>query len=251
MNLLLPASLRRCAYHLLVSTSLALALAPVATAQNPTPETRPAEITQTIFLVHATGHDISYIETDLRYMLPKSHVYGVDSQNAITVKGTQEEIAEAQRIVSTLDRPRHVYRLTYTITGTDSGKEPTTQRVSLIVLPGSKTVLKQGTRVPIATGTTKTETNASDTQVQYVDLGLNIDSSVEGSPDDLRLQTHIEQSGIVQEQTVMGVQDPVIRQTNLESNVLLTQGKPLAIGSLDLPGSNGHEEVTVVAEMLR
>jgi len=252
MNLLLSASLRRCVLSVVVSACLAMAIVSVAGAQNPSPETRPPETTQTIFLNHAIAfNDLNEILSDLRNLLPRAHVFGLSTQNAISVKGTQEEISEAQHIIATLDRPHHIYRLTYIITNTESGKQPTTQHVSLIVQPGARTVLKQGIRVPIISGTTKTGTNTSNSQVQYIDLGLSINSSVEGSPDDLHLQTHIEESGIVQEQTVMGVQDPLIRQTSLESNALLTQGKSLSIGSLDLPGSNRHEEVGVVAEMIR
>ncbi len=34
------------------------------------------------------------------------------------------------------------------------------------------------------------------------------------------------------------------------ANVLLSQNKPLLLGSLDIPGTTRHEEVTVVAELI-
>jgi hypothetical protein len=34
------------------------------------------------------------------------------------------------------------------------------------------------------------------------------------------------------------------------ANALLSQNKPLLLGSLDIPGTTRHEEVTVVAELI-
>ncbi len=44
---------------------------------------------------------------------------------------------------------------------------------------------------------------------------------------------------------------PVIRQTTLEGTSTLVQGKPLVLGSLDVPGSTRHQEVEVVSELVR
>ncbi|HSV90313.1 MAG TPA: hypothetical protein VLH80_04415, partial [Nitrospiraceae bacterium] len=68
------------------------------------------------------------------------------------------------------------YRLTYTLTETDGGKRVGTQHFAMIVVSGGKTVLKQGNRVPLVTGSVSTSGGAQ-TQVQYLDVGLNIDAS--------------------------------------------------------------------------
>jgi hypothetical protein len=49
----------------------------------------------------------------------------------------------------------------------------------------------------------------------------------------------------------VGTQDPVIRQTTLEGTSTLVLGKPLVLGSLDIPGSTRHQEVEVFSELVR
>jgi hypothetical protein len=49
----------------------------------------------------------------------------------------------------------------------------------------------------------------------------------------------------------MGPQDPVVRQTVLEVTSALAPGKPLLLGALDFPGSTRHQEIEIVAELVR
>ena len=44
------------------------------------------------------------------------------SESAIVVRGTQEQLTQAQKVISELDRPKKAYRLTYTITESDGAK---------------------------------------------------------------------------------------------------------------------------------
>lgn len=243
----------RATIHAFCATALFTALQTQSiAAQSQSAETRPTEITQTIFLNNANQQsDLQDVQTALRNMLPNAHIYGVATQNALTIHATADAIAQAQKLVAELDRPHKVYRLTYSITESDAGKPIGTQHVSLIVFPGRKAFLKQGTRVPILTSSTGTDTKAQNSQVQYLDVGLNIDASVEGSPDDLRLQTTVEQSNMAEEKSSLGVQDPIIRQTTLQSTVQLSQSKPLLLGALDIPGSTRHQEIEVVSEVVK
>ena len=257
MNISVPASLRRCGRFASVFATAAFTLSPLAVAQTQVSETRssepkPAEVTQTIFLAHAIApHDLTDIQLDLRNMLPHVHIYANTSANAISMSGTADEVAQAQKLVGELDRPHQIYRLTYTITSTENGKELAPQRVSFVVLPGQKAILKEGSRVPIVTGGPKSEKEVPSSQVQYLDVGLNIEARLEGSPDDLRLSTKVEQSSVSEERSGIGLQDPVIRQTQLQGDVLLSQNKSLSIGSLDIPGGTRRQEVAVLAELVR
>jgi hypothetical protein len=99
--------------------------------------------------------------------------------------------------------------------------------------------------VPIVTGTSAT----SKTEVTYVDLGLNIDASLDESASGVRLRTKVERSSIAEEKAT-GVDDPVIRQMVIEGTAILTPGKQVTLGSLDIPGSTRHLEVEVVLEVL-
>ncbi len=229
---------------------------PGAGAQTQPAETRPcetkaaAEAYQTLYLTNISQqNDANDLQTDLRNMLPKAKLYYLPSQNAISIRATQDDILLAQKVLADLDRAKKVYRLTFTINETDAGKRTGTQQVALIVISGGKTVLKQGNRVPVVTGTVESET--PHTQVQYVDVGLNIEASLEGTTEGLRLRTKIEQSKVADEKSGVGTQDPVILQTSLEGVTTLAQGKPIVLGSLDLPGSTRHQEIEVVSELVR
>jgi hypothetical protein len=43
----------------------------------------------------------------------------------------------------------------------------------------------------------------------------------------------------------------VIRQTKLEGMSTLAPGKPMVLGSLDIPGTTRHEEIEVVSDLVR
>jgi hypothetical protein len=240
-----------------VFVGLALVLmlfAPGAGAQAQSADQKPAEPKpnaeqyQTFYLTdRAQQNEANEILTDLRNMLPRARLYYVPSQSAISMRGTPDDILLAQKILSDIDRTKKIYRLTYTITETDSGKRVGTQRFALILASGGKTDLKQGTRVPIVTGTVDAGTPTQSSQVQYVDVGLNIDASLVG----MELRTKVEQSSIAEEKSGAGMQDPVIRQTTLEGTSTLVPGKPLVLGSLDNPGSTRHQEIEVVSELVQ
>jgi len=154
-------------------------------------------------------------------------------------------------VLADIDRSRKVYRLTYSITDMDGVKPTGTQHVAVIVAAGGKTVVKQGNRVPLVTGSMDPGSSTPNSQVQYIDVGLNIEASLEGNSDGLRLRSKVEQSSVAEERSGIGAQDPVIRQTMLEGMSTLAQGKPMVLGSLDIPGSTRHEEIEVVSELVR
>ncbi len=259
MKLILGHSARRAANLAQIAVPLMLALAflaPGMHTQAQTSESKPSEaktppveIYQTLYIANLTEqNDLNEVQTDLRNMLSKARLYLVPSQHAISIRGTADDIQLAQKIVADLDRARKTYRLTYTITETDAGKRMGTERYSLIAVSGERTVLKQGSRVPIVTGSTSADT--AGTQVQYVDVGLNIEATVDGRGDGLRLRTKVEQSSLADEKSGMGGQDPVFRQTQLIGDATLLPGKPLILGSLDVPGGTRKQEIEVVAELV-
>lgn len=216
-------------------------------------ETKPApEIYQTFFLTNITQiSDLVDVQTDLRNTLPKAKLYYIQSQNAISMRGTPDDIQLAQKIISELDRPKKTYRLTYTITETDSGKRTGAHSVVLITALGQKTVFKQGNKVPIVTGTFDPGTTTENSQVQYQDVGLFIEASVDAYADGLRLRSKVEQSSLAEEKSGIGPQDPVIHQAVLEGTSVLALGKQLTLGSFDLPGATRNQAIEVVAEVVR
>ncbi len=91
----------------------------------------------------------------------------------------------------------------------------------------------------------------SPSEITYLDVGQEIDASLDGYLDGVRLRTKVVQSSIAEDKSLVGTESPVIRQTTLEGTSTLVQGKPLVLGSLDVPGSTRHQEVEVVSELVR
>ena len=241
----------------LLTALLPALLARSVAAQTPTGEAKPADakaeeqVYQTLYLSNATDQvSLNDIQTDLRNMLPRVKVYGIPSQNAISLRGSPEDIATAQRILADIDRPIRVYRLTYTITETGSGQAASARHYTLMVASGNRTVFKQGERVPIITGN-NTHDAPQGTQVQYADVGLNIEATLATSADALILRSKVEQSSLAAPSPGAGARDPDIRQTVLDGTSSLVLNKPSVLGSLDVPGTSRHEDIEVVAELVR
>ena len=236
---------------MLVITAIVMALwAPGAGAQTQTTETQKSgEIYKTLYLT-GTTKDSGAVDlvTDLRNMLPNAKLYYVPSQNAISMRGSAEDLQLAQKILADTDRKPKTYRLTYTITEMDGSQQTGTRHVALVVVSGGKTVFKQGNKVPIVTGVLNEGSANPNSQVQYLDVGLNIDAALEESPDGLKLRSKIEQSRVADEKSSAGLPDPVIRQTTLEGTSTLTQGKPVVLGSIDIPETTRRQEIEIVSE---
>jgi len=216
-------------------------------------ESKPApEIYQTIYLANDTQRDdVIEVLSDLRNLLPsKTRIYAIPAQNAISLRGTAEDIQQAQMIVAELDRPRKSFRLTFTITEFDGSKRLGAQHQSFIQTLGQKSTLKQGSRVPLVTGKTDTDSPTPASIVQYQNVGLEIEASIEGSADSISLRSKIAQSSLADEKSGIGAQDPIIHENTLEGSVQLTPGKPLVLGSIDLPGTTHHQEIEVLAELI-
>jgi type II secretory pathway component GspD/PulD (secretin) len=228
-------------------------LAATAAAQDEKPETpKPAMVYQTFFLHHAVTKDqASQIQLVLRNELGRARINYVDMQNAVSIEATPDDMAAAQKIIADLDRPIATWKLTYMLTQTDGGQAAgTPQRVTVIVTPGSKTQLKLGTKVPLVTGSTGSDSSPS-TQVQYIDVGLNLEAKIDGASDSPLLETSIEQSSVADERSGIGAQDPMIHQTKLEEALNLAEGRTMTIGTLDLPGSTRQEKIEVTAERVK
>jgi hypothetical protein len=142
------------------------------------------------------------------------------------------------------------YRLTYTLTEMDGSKRIGTQHFSLTVNPGKDGRIRLGSKVPIAMESSN-PASLAPSKVNYQDVGLNISARLREIAAGVSLDSSVEQSSVSEEQSTVGIKDPVIRQTRLENTALLTPGKPVMLGSLDVPGSTRHLDVEVVVEVVR
>ena len=272
--------MRKLATTLYAATLLVVSCGPIAWSQTPpataksatevpvsTPTaSRPARpdpslwLERTFFLNNiAQQNEASEIVTSLRNILsPETRVYLVSSENAITVRASAEDFTLIQKLLNDLDRPRRTYRLTYTVTEIDGSKRIGTQHFTVVTVSGQETRLKQGSRVPIATGSYNASdtsgTNAApagvQTQFTYLDIGMNFSSTVQEIGQNGRLRFNVEQSSLAPETSGVGPQDPIVRQTSLAGEATLAPGKPLMLGSVDIPGSTRHLDIEVIMEPL-
>jgi len=235
------------------AAAIALALcAPAANAQTPDPATKPgAESVETFYLANTPQiNDALEIRAALRDILPPNTSVTFDSaQSAVIVRSTPDKLLVAKKVVADLDRPRKIYRLTYTITESDAGKRIGSQHFALILVAGQRTTLKQGSKVPVATGTYTAGSSSAQTQFTYLDVGINLDATLDDAPDGVRLKSKVEQSSIAE--SAMGPQDPVVRQSVLEGTSIITLGKPLVLGAMDIPASTRHLDIEAVAELVK
>ena len=237
----------------LVATWLA-SCGPVSVAQTEaTARQTPAMTAETFYLTNtARQEDANEIVVALRNILsPENKVFLVYSQNAIVMSGTPEQLASARKILSELDRPKRVYRLTYTLTEMDGSTRVGTQHLAMIVAGGQRTTLKQGSKIPVATGSYTAGSNGSQNQFTYLDIGLNFDATLDEFVNGVRLRTKVEQSSAPPEgRSAAYPDDPVIRQTVLEGTSFLSVGKPLILGSLDIAGSTRHLDIAVTMDIV-
>ena len=227
--------------------------APMARAQTQGTEQKNAEprvmeeSTQTFHLIHATQQrELNDIQTDLRNLIPRAKIYGVQTQSSISIQGSAEDLGLAKKVIEELDKPKKVYRLTYTITEMDGGKRVGEQRFQLVSAEGARAILKQGSRVPIVTGSYDAGTGKQNQEVQYQDVGLSIEATLDGES----LHSKVEQTSPAEEKSGVGTEDPIVRQMVLDGTTNLVPGKATVLGSLDIPGGARHEEIEVTAELM-
>ena len=218
-------------------------------------KTDPCE-TKTFYLANSSQqNDANEVLIALRNLLdPRTKVYMVANQNAILIEATPEGLQRAQKIIDDLDRPKKNYRLTYTITESDAGKRIGTQHFSMIVVSGQRTTLKQGSKIPVITGSyspggadSKTGPGVQ-TQYTYLDVGENFDATLSEVAHGGMLHTKVEQSSIADQKSAVNEAEPIVRQTVMEGNLFLPTGKPVILGSIDIVGSTRHIDIDVMME---
>jgi len=215
------------------------------------PITNPTQVFHLSNISNAT--EATEILVAIRNMLdPRDRVDLVSAQSAIFIQAPPDHLALAKKIIDDLDRPRKTYRLTYTITEIDDGKRTGTQHFSMVLVSGQRTTMKEGSKIPVATGTvSETGSPSTQTQFTYLDIGLNFDATLDESVNGVRLRSKAEQSSLGTDKIIAGVNEPVVRQAVLEGTSILTPGKPLILGSLDIPDSTRRMDIEVVMDVVK
>jgi hypothetical protein len=146
-----------------------------------------------------------------------------------------------------LPKPLAAYRVEFAITELDEGKKINSRTYSLVMQQGMLGKLRIGGRVPIATST---GSNSSPAQFQYLDIGVNIDCTVQERGGFVLMSSTIELSSLAQQREEMTHQ-PVIRQAKSELNTILSPGKPTVVSSMDDPTGKGRFQLEVTATKVK
>ncbi len=181
---------------------------------------------------------------------PGTKIYLVASQNAILIEAPASQLALAEKILQDLDHSRKAYRLLFTITEIDNDKTISTQHVSMVAVIGLHASIKEGDKIPVATGS-YTENSAAQTQFTYIDVGMNFDATLTQQANGVSLESKVEHSSVGPSNTIAGVQEPVIRQTVLQGTSLLTVEKPVMLGSIDVPNTARRFDIAVVLQLIK
>jgi hypothetical protein len=143
------------------------------------------------------------------------------------------------------ERNQDSYRVDYVITESEGGKKIDSR--SYTVMTGNRRdhrgSLRIGSRIPVSTASSSSAGSAS---WQYLDVGVNIDSSLDTLDNSLHLYSDVEMSSLAEkpEQSTPGqVTAPVVRQFKLGANSVVTPGKPTIIGTADDVATHRHFEV--------
>ena len=196
---------------------------------------------QTFYLANVSAqNDANEITVAVRNLLPPDvKIYLVPSQNALTMRGTADELALAQKIISDLDRPKKTYRLTFTTTETDGGKRVGVQHFAMLVAAGQRTVMKQGSKVPIATGSYNASGNTgAQTQFTYIDVGMNFDATLDELANGARLRSKVEQLSIAEQTSGVGVAGSDHSAESAGRNVVPDPGQTSGAGVDRHPGQH-------------
>ncbi len=147
------------------------------------------------------------------------------------------------------ERPSGVYKVDYVFSEVQGGKRVNVRNYSTLVRVGERGSIRLGDRVPILFGDPK----EPRTQLQYLDLGVNIDCRVEQELEaGVGLYTNIDISSVAPQQPGENrTGTPTVRQMKFQFDEIVPVGKQTLIGSADEVDGTRKIEIEVTAAKVR
>jgi len=144
---------------------------------------------------------------------------------------------------TTEQKPLVAYRIEFNVREIEDGKRLNSRNYMMVVEDGSRGMIRVGNRVPIVGG---------EKQLEYDDVGMNIDCRPRGREDSVVLDISLESTSVVaQEQPAAATTNPVIRQQRGAVMSVVTPGKPTLVASMDDVVSNRRYEIEVTATKVK
>lgn len=179
---------------------------------------------------------------------PSIRIFLSTAQNSVSVASYPQELDRIEKLIRAMDQPRPAYRVTFTMAESDAGKRIGVQHYVVIAEAGQKTTTKQGSKIPVSTGSYKESGGGMQQQFTYLDIGMNIDLTITPLSTGAQMKVKVEQSSVQDESVIGGVHEPIVRQTVFDGVPMVPIGKAVALGQLDLPGSTRHVDIDVLVE---
>ncbi len=196
--------------------------------------------------------ELQDIVNAMRTLLEVSRIQQLQSQNAIIVRGTPDQIALAQKLVDDLDKAKPeviidvvIMHFTITVPGVTAsaimGDSNTKiiQNPQIRALDGQKATLKIGDRVPVATGSFQPGIGGVginplvNTQFQYLDVGVNIDITPRvHAGREVTLKISLDISSVTGQSNIGGISQPIIGQRKIEHEIRLKEGEVNLLGGM-------------------
>jgi hypothetical protein len=151
-----------------------------------------------------------------------------------------------------------IYRVEYVVREIEKGKAVNsrsyvlmarTGRGGALALPGDRAAFRVGSRVPIVMASSPKPGESA--QVQYEDVGMDIDCWLREGDHGLSVRTNLEMRSIANPEMSSTPSTPVIRRFHLEDETLVVPGKPSLVGSIDDVTTDRRYEVEVTASKVK
>lgn len=152
----------------------------------------------------------------------------------------------AQSATGATESPKRCYAMNYVLKELDGTKVISQRSYELKTFavsgttPPQWTRLRVGNRVPTGTGK----------DVNYVDIGVNIDNALRESGDLLQLDVTADISSAVPD-TGSSMAPPTVRQVKGTAAATIVPGKPAVVFAADDPSSQHRFELQVTATLVR
>ena len=173
------------------------------------------------------------------------------SSSAVRAQEAKEKPSGEAPVAASL-----VYRVEYVVREIEKGKPSNTRSYVLMARagrgssPGDRASFRVGSRVPILMASTPKPEGAS-TQVEYEDVGMNIDCWVKEVDQGLSMHTNLEMKSVAGSEVSSTPSTPVIRRFHIEDDTLVIPGKPGIVGSIDDVTADRRYEVEVTATKVK
>ena len=138
-----------------------------------------------------------------------------------------------------------VYKVDFTIHDSTDTAAKNGRRYSMLINGRNKAVMRVGNRVPAVTGGGG-GIGQVNTQFTYLDIGVNIDCTVEERGGKYLMHADMDMStAIPAEKTGNAVPNPTISQIKIAMDTTLVAGKPTVVASFDDPATSRKFDVDV------